>query len=125
MTKKELLVWAAGFVDGEGHFAFYPSKSKKGFRWKLAFSVAQNEREPLDRLFSVLGVGNINGPYKYKNGTKHYIYRCGSSYGVEDILNLIGPYLCKRRKRQGERAIRMFQSRVIRRPRRKMRSKSR
>ncbi|KKL06183.1 hypothetical protein LCGC14_2598600 [marine sediment metagenome] len=82
MYEREEVIWAAGFIDGEG--SFYTThrtngQSDKVYK-KIGLSVPQVERAPLDRLAAVLG-GIVHGPYE----TAHkpiYQYRLN---GIEKV----------------------------------------
>lgn len=57
------LAWAAGFVEGEGCFGWYggtPRASGKPRAFSAVVAVSQNEREPLDRLAEIFGVGIVH-----------------------------------------------------------------
>jgi hypothetical protein len=55
LVNREDLAWAAGLFDGEGH-----TRCDGG---SLKLSVAQKDREVLDRFVSAVGVGKVYGPY--------------------------------------------------------------
>lgn len=60
---REGIAWAAGFFDGEGCFSYIQRS-----RFVIA-SVAQVDRETLDRFHEVVRVGSVKGPYPPREGT--------------------------------------------------------
>ncbi|GAA4946265.1 hypothetical protein HD597_006787 [Nonomuraea thailandensis] len=66
---RESLAWAAGFFDGEGHVHYGVTRRTEGgtpYR-RIGISIAQSDRERLDRFAAVIGVGKVNGPYNSRN----------------------------------------------------------
>jgi len=57
---REDVAWAAGFFDGEGGIYYYPDGSG---RYTVSARIGQKDPELLCRFASVVGVGNIYGPY--------------------------------------------------------------
>jgi hypothetical protein len=53
MTERQALIWAAGFLEGEGTF----NVGKSG-RWNLA--CGQMDPEPLHRLRAIFGAGRLS-----------------------------------------------------------------
>ena len=67
---QEELAWAAGFIDGEGHFGLHVTKGRPTDTRQYAspeLTVAQCDRRSLDRLQKILGLGVVGGPYKKDN----------------------------------------------------------
>ncbi len=102
MTKREQLAWAAGFLDGEGHFGVQKDRNI------LYISAGQTDRKVLDRLKTALEDGNIYGPYKQKNPNHkpYYYYKLTGNKRVEKALYRINPFLSGKKKEQIGRAIR-------------------
>lgn len=85
LLRQELLVvWAAGFFDGEGSW-FYDTQ---GY---LALTVGQKTREACDRFRDAVGRGKVYGPYK-NNGNGFYQFKAGGKDAVY-VLDLLKPYL--------------------------------
>jgi LAGLIDADG endonuclease len=102
MDSKEKLIWAAGFVDGEGCISInrqkMKRKSKSGFRehicYTLGLAVSQKVKEPLDILVELFG-GHL---FSYK--TKGVLYWRWQHWGP-GALNAISqllPYLVVKRR---------------------------
>lgn len=104
------LAWAAGFIDGEGCFDanikvnYQTSKGEKKRRY-LRLSVDQQNRELLDQLVRIFGLGKV---YSYKG-------RPGSPAGHKWVCNgrvafyvagQVWPYLGEQKKGDFKRAIR-------------------
>lgn len=68
----EEIAWAAGFVDGEGHFGY---RRRSGERGTPVFCVSQVRPEPLERLARVLGLGRVLGPYLNNSPNSQPYYR--------------------------------------------------
>lgn len=79
--KKTDLAWAAGFLDGEGHF--YATKNqyarrsngKIGAKSYSYFKIAtvQSHIDVLNRLKRIIG-GSISGPYDYPPSQPYYSF---------------------------------------------------
>jgi hypothetical protein len=83
------LAWAAGFFDGEGCITL----NTKGKKFQA--SIAQVDREVLDRFKSAVEIGNVTGPYDYNKPNKRPFYTWHTN-GVDNITILkdkIGPFL--------------------------------
>ena len=61
------LAWAAGFLEGEGCFGYYFHRpgARNG---SLHLNASQKEREPLDRLREIFGVGFITQKIDRRGG---------------------------------------------------------
>ena len=94
VVDRELLAWAAGFVDGEGSFYLQTTSSAKRPNCLLRprFEVAQVDSRILHRLKGVLGFGaGVNGPYdnkKHSDAKASPIYTYSVS-GFEDVQTLM------------------------------------
>lgn len=101
------VVWAAGFIEGEGSFTRYKNPSCKA-KFLVRMSASQKEPQPLRRLQRFFG-----GSIKPKNSRKiwwekqrRFIYSSNSwvwrIYGEEAkrVARLLYPYLSNRRKCQ-------------------------
>lgn len=97
MDASHKIAWAAGLFEGEGCLCF----SKKG----AAFcAVAMTDEDVVRAFSSVIGFGNVNGPYSNARGfkckkRKKPIWRW-SAHGFESLQRLcdmFSPYLGQRR----------------------------
>ena len=97
MTKRDLIIWAAGFIDGEGCIAinrqWSQPKGRKYTNFVLQISVCQKVRTPLDRLQEMWG-GHV---YQYNLGKAKYwrwlLWSHNAAAAVEQML----PYLTVKR----------------------------
>lgn len=105
----EALAWAAGFLDGEGHFGFQTSKSKNCDRGSLVIEARQVRREPLDKLSEIFG-GNITGPYSNK-GQGYYSWHTTAAEKVKFIIDSIWPWLTEPKREQAGEALKAFDNR--------------
>ena len=73
--------WLAGFLEGEGHFAFYGTTPH--------VQVSQVQREPLEKVVQLVG-GKIRGPYQHKklNHTPFYEIGLAGSRAVGVMMTL-------------------------------------
>ena len=89
--------WAAGFWDGEGCVSL--THRQHGYSStpvpRIVVQVAQVDRRVLDRLQSILGYGNILGPYKpkTKNSQPYYVWRVEGVKHLSTIRDMLSPYL--------------------------------
>ena len=85
------IVWAAGFIDGEG--CVTTTLSKRWGVYCLALTVGQTTRAPLRTLQLLFG-GGIHGPYK-KDKPHHnqkWTWALGGK-GAKEALGMMWPYL--------------------------------
>lgn len=110
-THREELAWAAGFLDGEACFKFYTANNDKG-RGRLAVTVAQVRREPLDRLATLFG-GTVRGPYgPYQNSKQaHFQWDTSSYERAETVIESIWPWLSDPKREQALQAIEEYKNR--------------
>jgi hypothetical protein len=108
--KKTDLAWAAGFLDGEGHFYctktyVVPRKRGKGKRVKaypyFKIAAVQSNRIVLDRLQRIIG-GSISGPYDYPPSEPYFSF-CLCTNALK-IFKKLYPYLSTVKRFQGEAA---------------------
>jgi hypothetical protein len=108
------LAWAAGFFDGEGCISC--SYVKPSYL-QIRLHIAQIDKRVLDRFRKAVGrVGiNIGGPYTRKKQSDGCIrstyYQLGAhNSNVINIFNLLKPYLCETKVKQGEKAIAKYEA---------------
>lgn len=102
-SRKDLIIWAAGFIDGEGYIGI-SRRPRNTLKFKVShnpvINVGQVQIKPLKILKSLFG-GYIYTPKKHKykiNGrpTSQWII---SSRGTEQVIKEIFPYLvCKKQE---------------------------
>jgi len=97
MTTTAELAWVAGFLEGEGTFAF--SRSAQ-------VTAVQVQREPLDRLLQILG-GTIQGPYENKKSTRCQPFFRWCLYGAPaaGVMFTMFPWMSLKRRVQIKKAI--------------------
>lgn len=88
------LAWAAGFYDGEG--SFYCRSNRK----EMVMEVSQVDLRPLERFFSVAGVGSITQNKARGRSQAIYRWRSGCRNDVLDVVNKLWPYLSEPKKEQ-------------------------
>lgn len=103
MDKTEA-AWAAGFIDGEGHFG--RTNSKGGPNRRLVIAVAQVHREPLDRLQGLFG-GTVYGPYpsQHEKGHAYYQWNLAGHEAVSQAAAAMRPYMCGPKWAQAQAAL--------------------
>ena len=104
------LAWAAGFFDGEGHVGccIHRSKTQNDFK-RLTLTIAQVDRQVLDRFQQAVGVGTVNGPYEHgKNRTRYFIYQGSTTSHVLEIHKLLEPFLSTVKQEQFINALAEF-----------------
>lgn len=107
MTNQELqkIIWAAGFIDGEGCIRINSYTSRKSTLYNIVLKVSQKKKEPLEILVSLFG-GKI-GKYGQRN---IYQWQVTNKMANEALKSLL-PYLILK-KEQAELAL-SFQERRI------------
>lgn len=107
-TDKEALAWAAGFIDGEGHFGYYSTlnRSRQSYRRQISLSVPQCDLEVLEKLVGTLG-GKI---YKRKspknpNHSQRWDFRVTGHERVQNTLCKLWPWLSSIKRAQAKRAL--------------------
>lgn len=106
------LAWAAGFFDGEGTTTAgdrIDSRTKTKAR-KITVSAAQSDRERLDHLASVLGVGNVRGPYAAKgpNSKPYHVWSVASFQAAQHCVCLMWNWLGSEKRKQAAAALRKY-----------------
>lgn len=93
--------WAAGFIDGEGHFGC--RKTKFG-TYQISIQVHQKGREPLDRLQAIFG-GKV-----YITGREGiYKWSIQKAETVQDAVSKLWPYLTEVKRQQASAAEERYQ----------------
>lgn len=98
------LAWAAGFMDGEGHFGV---KKEVGRKHALfMFRTGQIDRQVLDRLRAAVDAGKVYGPYPRK-GLNQKPFHNFNIFGDEAVkaYQQIYPYLSLVKRAQGDAAL--------------------
>jgi len=88
--------WIAGFFEGEGSCGCYFSERRKGPVYKLQASISQKERQVLDHIKSLVGIGSV-APNKGSYGVMWH-WRVDSA-GARAFLHAIQPYLRSDKKK--------------------------
>lgn len=89
--------WAAGLYEGEGFLSQITTRTNS---WKLA--VKMTDKDVIDALHKITGVGNVSGPHHSPSMLDHYkpVYNW-CVYKKDDIFKVICdfyPYMCGRRR---------------------------
>lgn len=104
--EEEWIAWAAGIIEGEGTLTYEPIKNRKNSR-RHSIAVSMTDKDVIEKLYEVLKVGTIRGPYLYANRKPLWTWAVQNQKGCFEVLLQIGPYLGERRL---EKASRMFES---------------
>lgn len=94
------LAWAAGFFDGEG----WAAKKKRGVQSRI------NQAGPgmpavLLKFQACVGVGRLRGPQRAEGKQDLYWWEATSRLDVARVALLIGPWLCRSKRYEFERAL--------------------
>jgi hypothetical protein len=91
------LAWAAGLYEGEGSCSvIYNTHKKRRFHPQL--NLGSTDRDVVYKFHSVVGFGNVTGPYYPKNRKLIWRWRGHGWEAVRFFLEHLGPYLGERRK---------------------------
>lgn len=99
MNERDLIIWMAGFFDGEGCVSVgrarrvVKSMRRPSWSYALQLAVAQRHREPLQRFMDLFG-GNI---YAYRVKGVEYWRWSVSSHRAQAALEKLLPYLLNKR----------------------------
>lgn len=89
------LAWAAGLFEGEGSFCM-PTKA----RTPVA-SIVSTDEDVIRKFKSIVGVGNIIGPYTYNDGYKpRWQWKCHGWERCQVIVDAFWEHLGERRQQQ-------------------------
>ena len=92
------LAWAAGFLEGEGCFGWYWHRPGQR-NGSLVINAVQKEREPLDRLREIFGVGRINQKVNRRDGK---VFECWewrvNGLAAAPVMRLLLPHMSSRRQ---------------------------
>lgn len=109
MWSKEGLAWVGGFYTGEGCVSAFTSPSHRG-KPALTIQINQVEREPLERVQKLLGLGIIRGPYSKKrpNQRDQYHFVVTGFIKVQAVLAVLWPYLSPVKQEQARAALKKY-----------------
>lgn len=110
MKNQQQIAWFAGLFEGEGCITRQPRKA-------ICLQISSTDLDVLQKAVSIMG-GRIKGP-RHDGNPKHkprYEWYLTSINEVMDVVNLIRPWLCSRRKQQ----ISVAMSGLIRQPERRV-----
>lgn len=113
IVSRENLAWAAGFFDGEGHVHYAVRRTARGTAHQaIGSTVAQSDRERLDFLAAVLGVGRVHGPYHSRNErAQPYHQWCVNRFElVQHVGAAMWPWLGPPKRQQFYRALSSWQA---------------
>lgn len=91
--------WLAGIIEGEGYINTTTKTSR--------IRVRMTDEDVILKIKDIAGCGYINGPYKRKNPNHKpsWEWTVSKKLQVKEIINIIYPYLCSRRRKAIDNAI--------------------
>ena len=108
-NKKEFLDWFVGFSEGDGSWQVDPNPKTR----RSIFIINQKDPQILYKIKSLIGFGQINGPYKNKNGSTYYRYRVGNLKGTERLIEIFnGNLVLTKTEKRFKGYLDMYNSRV-------------
>ncbi len=108
-NKKEFLDWFVGFSEGDGSWQVDPNQKTR----RSIFIINQKDPQILYKIKSFIGFGQINGPYKNKNGSIYYRYRVGNIKGTERLIEIFnGNLVLTKTEKRFKGYLDMYNSRV-------------
>jgi hypothetical protein len=103
----EKLMWIAGLLEGEGCFTF---KDQKNNKYNISVKCQMTDKDVLERLLLLSGVGHLNGPYGNGIGNKlRYSWSC-SGQSAYNLMKELFPYMCSRRQNRIKELMEYFES---------------
>jgi len=88
--------WLAGFVDGEGCIAVYPTSGRNYLHPRI--SVANTFRGVLEEIQELLGFGGIRTKHQVGNDKESYAWQANAHADVYRCLKALIPYLRLKRE---------------------------
>lgn len=122
MLNRESLAWAAGFFDGEGSTLHVKGHRLKGGSC-VRLSIAQVERETLDRFQAAIGgLGKVTGPYKPRatNQRPIYYWKTARFESSQAAIGFLWEFLSPIKREQAANALRAYHAEPIKRHVRKL-----
>ena len=96
------IAWAAGILDGEGHFGVHRGHTRMN-RFMVQIRVRMTHKETIQRLQSILG-GAVGGPYqdsRHATWLPIWTWTAGNRAHQAYVVRLLRPHLVTRRKQAG------------------------
>ena len=114
----EELAWAAGFVDGEGHFGLHLSGRSITARkyGVISLNIAQKDRQVLDKFQEIVGLGKVYGPYSHgKKPTKYFGYFIHNFEHTQAAIGYLWKWLSPVKREQAKQTLIQY-SEYLKRP---------
>lgn len=94
------IAWAAGILEGEGHFSLSQKRSTTGLQYPvIAIRLGMTDQDVVLRVRDVFGVGTLRGPISQKN-PKHkpfFTWQVSNKKDIDFVCRAILPYMGLRR----------------------------
>jgi len=102
LNKKHQYEWFTGFAEGDGSWQV----DNTG---RPIFIINRQNPQVLYKIKKLIGYGQINGPYKNKNGSSYYRYRVGSREGHMKLIQIFnGNLVLKKTQDRFEKYLNAF-----------------
>jgi hypothetical protein len=116
--KAELIGWAAGILEGEGCFSINYRTHKSGnVHPQLAIHCEMTDEDTIDKLYGVLGVGNVyyreNDRADGRKRKPSWILSIQKQKEIFDTLLRVMPYLGERRLAKAKEMFDILEDKVI------------
>jgi hypothetical protein len=97
MTVDTDIAWAAGFLDGEGHFG---ARFRSGGRTSLGveLTASQTHKAPIDKLVEIFGGAVHEVSKKTTTGRTTWQWTIASGKRLREVLPLLIPYLTTKKQ---------------------------
>ena len=108
VLNREQLAWAAGFMDGEGHFGVQTrlNKNRKTPYSHLILRACQIDIRVLEKLNSILPGGHIHGPYLAPNRQNPvWAFQISTFEKVQPAVAILWPWLGPVKRIQAKKAL--------------------
>ncbi len=114
MNIKEVdLAWIAGLLEGEGcfHLRGRIHQGKGTAKGNVSVQCHMTDKDVLEKLHTLVGRGNLNGPYKNGNikNKLRYVFRVNGENAYE-LMKLVLPFMCFRRSEKINYLINLYES---------------
>lgn len=106
-----LIGWAAGVIEGEGCIVFEKIKTRTN-SYRTSIAVSMTDKDVVEKLLTVLGVGTLRGPYQIKSGKSLWTWAVQNQKGCFETLLKVGPYLGDRRLKKASEMFEFLETKV-------------
>jgi hypothetical protein len=103
----EQLAWAAGLFEGEGWIVVRPKRTRGELRHRAQLGLQSADVDVVRHFASVVGVGNVGGPYGHEGYKPSWLWQTASFEYVQATIAMLWPWLGERRRGRAKEVLRL------------------